>query len=167
MQNAWVVNDIEASARRWSEALGIGPFFIAEYGDKTFEALEHRGQPGHLRMKTAIAFSGDMQIELIEPTDDSPSAYRDVYAPGETGFHHLCFWSADIDADLAHYESTGNTIANVGTMRGGLRFAYVDARATTGCMIELLQENAPLKAMFAKWQQRNVEWDGRDPVVLL
>jgi hypothetical protein len=118
-------------------------------------------------MKTAIAFSGDMQIELIEPTDDSPSAYRDVYGAGETGFHHLCFWSSDIDADLAHYASSGCEIANVGKMRGGPRFAYIDARKTIGCMVELLEENAPLEALFSKWQQRNIDWDGKDPVVLL
>lgn len=166
IQNAWVVNDIEASARRWSATLGIGPFFVAEYGDRIFDTLEYRGAPGHLRMKTAIAFSGDMQIELIEPMDDSPSAYRDLYAPGETGFHHLCFWSDDIDADLAHYTDSGCSIANVGKMRGGPRFAYIDARPTTGCMIELLEHDAGLQGLFDKWQRANAAWDGVEPLVL-
>lgn len=167
IQNAWVVNDIESSARQFSATLGIGPFFVARYDSSMFESLSYRGAAGELVMQTAIAFSGDMQIELIEPAGDSPSAYRDVYAPGETGFHHLCFWSDDIDADLAHYAALGCEAANVGKMRRGPRFAYVDARERAGCMIELLEHSVPLAALFDSWQQANAAWDGVEPVVRL
>lgn len=167
IQNAWVVNDIEASVRTWSETLGIGPFFVATYGGSMFETVSYRGKPGEMNMKTAIAFSGDMQIELIEPLDDAPSAYRDVYRPGEEGFHHLCFWSEDIDADLAHYAGLGCKAANTGKMRGGPRFAYVDARERTGCMIELLEHSDALAGLFESWRVANVEWDGGDPFVRL
>jgi hypothetical protein len=167
IQNAWVVTDIEAAARRWSATLGIGPFHLARYTSSMFESLEHRGKPATLNMKTAIAFSGDIQIELIEPTDDSPSAYRDVYAAGETGFHHLCFWSDDIDADLAHYAALGCAAANTGKMRGGPRFAYIDARAQSGCMIELLEHKPALAALFDAWREANERWDGVEPIVRL
>ena len=167
IQNAWVVDDIESAARRWSETLGIGPFFLARYDSGMFESLRYRGAPGELVMRTAIAFSGDMQIELIEPEGAGPSAYRDVYAPGETGFHHLCFWSDDIDADLSHYAGLGCDAANSGKMRGGPRFAYVDARERSGCMIELLEYRAPLAALFDSWQEANAAWDGVEPIVRL
>ncbi len=167
IQNAWVVNDIEAAAKQWSETLGIGPFFIGQYGNKVFESLEYRGSEGTLDMTTAIAFSGDMQIELIEPKGLAPSAYRDIYAPGETGFHHLCFWSDDIDADLAHYASIGCEAANVGKMRNGPRFAYVDAWQRSGCMIELLEYVEPLAKLFDSWREANESWDGKNPIVRL
>lgn len=167
IQNAWVVNDIEAAARRWSETLGIGPFYIGQYQSRMFDDLQYRGEAATLDMTTAIAFSGDMQIELIEPVGTAPSAYRDVYAEGETGFHHLCFWSDDLDADLAHYAALGCAAANTGTVRGGPRFAYVDARTTSGCMIELLEYQAPLATLFDSWQDANKQWDGKDPIVRL
>lgn len=166
-QNAWVVRDIEAAAKQWSRTMGIGPFFLGNYTSDLFEGMRYRGEPGALNMKTAIAFSGDLQIELIQPMDDGPSAYRDVYPAGSEGFHHMCFWSDDIDADLACYAAAGSPTVNVGRMRGGPRFAYVDTRASMGCMVELLEPHEHVIALFAGWQKRAEKWDGVEPIVYL
>ncbi|MEM7612788.1 MAG: VOC family protein [Pseudomonadota bacterium] len=166
-QNAWIVNDIEKAARQWSATMGIGPFFLGHYTSDLFEGMRYRGADGALHMKTAIAFSGDLQIELIQPMGDEPSAYRDVYPVGGEGFHHMCFWSDDLDADLAYYEQAGCETVNVGRMRGGPRFAYVDTRKQMGCMIELLEPHEHVIALFAGWKQRADDWDGKDPIVFL
>ncbi|MEM6810350.1 MAG: VOC family protein [Pseudomonadota bacterium] len=166
-QNAWVVSDLEAAAGAWSETLGIGPFFMGTYPASLFEDMTYRGAPGELTMKTAIAYSGDLQIELIEPLGDAPNAYRDVYADGESGFHHVCFWSDDLDADLAAYAASGAVTVNVGRMRGGPRFAYIDTRAQFGCMTELLEPHPHVVEMFAGWRERAEHWDGEEAIVRL
>lgn len=164
------MDDLEAAARSWSAHLGIGPFFIAEYGDQTFDELLYRGQPGHLRMKTAICYAGDEQIELIQPLDNTPNAYRDTFPHGGGpggGFHHLCFWSDDLDADLDHYTSLGHAIANVGRVVKGPRFAYVDTRSELGCMVELLETAPPIMNLFSQWRETCAAWSGGDPLVIL
>ena len=169
IQKAWIVNDIEHTARQWSAALNIGPFYIAEYSNSMFETIEYRGKPGVLKMKTAIAYVGEVQIELVEPTGSYPSAYTDTIDAGDTGFHHLCYWSDDIEADLAHYEKQGFAVANYGQMAGaGPRFAYVDASASLGCMIELLERAAGIEKLFDSWKENAKNWQSDDePVVIL
>ena len=167
IQNAWVVTDLEEAARSWHRMLGIGPFFMASYPATTFTDLEYRGAPGELTMMTAIAYSGTLQIELIQPLGDAPNAYRDVYAPGAAGFHHVCFWTDDLEADLAHYEAQGAPVANVGRMAGGPRFAYVDTRQQLGCMVELLERHAGVQKLFDGWHEQSRDWTGTDPIVRL
>ncbi|MEO1203594.1 MAG: VOC family protein [Pseudomonadota bacterium] len=168
LQKAWIVTDIEAAARRWSKALGVGPFFVAEYPPSVFDELHYRGAPGKLHMKTAIAYAGDEQIELVQPLGDFDCAYNDTVPYGQGGFHHLCFWTDDIDADVAHYESLGLEVANAGRMTdGGPRFAYVDASETLGAMIELLERRPALVELFDGWRDTCRKWDGAEAIVHL
>lgn len=169
IQNAWVVTDIEKSARDWSKAMNIGPFYIAEYKPEMFDNLLYRGEPAKLHMKTAIAYAGEVQIELVEPVGVYPCAYFDTIAEGKSGFHHLCYWSTDIDADLNHYLEQGFSVANQGQMAGGgPRFAYVDASESLGCMLELLEYSDSVAGLFDQWKQDAKNWQaGNDPVVNL
>jgi hypothetical protein len=169
IQKAWVVSDIEQAAHKWSRALNIGPFYLAEYTPAVFENIEYRGKPGKLHMKTAIAYSGDIQIELVEPVGIYPCAYFDTIEEGGSGFHHLCYWSDDMDADLEHYQSQGFEIANQGQMTGGgPRFAYIDANEALGCMIELLERRESTESVFAKWRDDSKHWTaGQDSIVRL
>jgi len=166
LQNAWIVSDIETSARQWSAAMNIGPFYIADYTSEMFETLEYRGKPGKLQMKTAIAYAGDVQIELVEPTGVYPCAYFDTIAEGTSGFHHLCYWSDDLDSDLAHYQAQGFEIANLGKMSGGPRFAYVDASKSLGHMIELLERAKGIEQLFNSWKEKAKEWQAGDPPII-
>ena len=167
IQNAWIVTDVEASAQQWSEAMSIGPFYIAEYTPAVFETVEYRGQTGKLHMKTAIAYAGEVQIELVEPVGEYPCAYFDTIKYGSSGFHHLCYWSDDFDADMAHYTSLGYAIANQGKMAGGgPRFSYLDASESLGCMIELLERAEGTEQIFNTWKESAKAWKVGDPAVI-
>ena len=167
LQKAWIVTDIEAAARRWSALFGIGPFHVAEYGPDIFEYVNYRGEPGKLHMKTAIAYAGDEQIELVEPVGEYASAYSDTIPHGKTGFHHICFWTDDIDADIAHFVDAGAEVANDGKMLNGPRFAYVDASASLGIVIELLERAPGVVQLFDAWRETCHSWDGREPIIRL
>ena len=159
-QQAWVVDDIEAAARRWSRALGIGPFYTAEYRPDFFTDVLYRGQPGALQMRTAICYAGHVQIELIQPTGAGPSCYRDTVPQGTEGFHHICFWTHALEADLAEYRAQGLEIAVSGRVNNGPRFAYIDATPTLGCMVELLEHSPRLEAVFNGWRDTCAAWQG-------
>jgi catechol 2,3-dioxygenase-like lactoylglutathione lyase family enzyme len=160
LQQAWVVDDLEAAARRWSAMLGIGPFYIAEYRPDFFVDVQYRGQPGTLAMRTAICYSGAVQIELIEPTGTAPSCYRDTVPAGREGFHHICYWTHDLEADVASYVARGCVLANRARVPNGRGFAYLDATASIGCMIELLEYSERLEAVFAGWRDTCAAWQG-------
>jgi hypothetical protein len=161
------VPHLETAARRYSQLLGIGPFYIAEYQSDRFADVMYRGQPGKLQMRTAIAYAGAVQIEFIEPIGEYPCCYRDTVPAGQEAFHHLCFWSHDLQADIERYRSQGCEVANRGRMRGGPAFAYVDATRSLGCMVELLEYGAGIAAVFDKWRAAGAAWSGGELFVYL
>jgi hypothetical protein len=165
-QQAWVVPDAEAAARRWSALFGIGPFFFADYTPDRFRDVLYRGQPGELQMRTAIAYAGDVQVEFIEPRMTGPNCYRDSVPAGSEGFHHICFWTHDLEADIRHYEAAGCTVATRARVAKGPSFAYIDARAQCGFMVELLEYMAPIEAVFHSWRDAARTWQrDRDPLI--
>jgi hypothetical protein len=159
-QQAWVVNDLEASARQWSTSLGIGPFYLATYQADRFEDVVYRGAPGTQQMRTAICYAGLVQIELIERIGNQPNCYTDTVPVGREGFHHICVWTFDLDADIRRHAQMGHEVATRGRMRGGPAFAYVDAVRSIGCMIELLEHSVALENVFNGWRDNCANWTG-------
>lgn len=165
MQVAFMVDDLETAAMNWVRTTGIGPFLtvphvqLAEY--------DYRGRKSSgLDFSVAIAQSGGMQIELVQQHCDSPSAYRDTIAKGQTGFHHLAIYAADYDAAYRHYVDQGFASALDGVF-GQMRFSYIDTSAAIGCMIELLEDDAVETALFQRIAAAAAGWDGyTDPIRL-
>jgi hypothetical protein len=162
MQQAWVVNDLEAAARRWSATMGIGPFYLTTFTPDRFQDIIYRGAPGVHEMRTAISYSGDIQIELIERTGKHANCYSDSIAPGQEGFHHLCLWTTDLEADILGYAAQGLEVATRGRLKRGPAFAYIDAVESIGCMIELLEFSQKLSEVFAQWRDNCAAWRGGD-----
>jgi hypothetical protein len=163
VQYAWVVPRLEDAARRWHAATGVGPFLINR--DLKLDSPRYRGAPTATRFSTAVAQHGDVQIELVEQLDETPSAYRETVASGSTGFHHIAFISADFDADLAHYTARGHGIAADGSF-GPMRYAYVDTCADLGHMIEIIEDKPAIQAFFGAIRKAAERWD-HDPATLL
>ena len=161
-QNAWVVPDINAAMKKWTDEMKVGPFFVAEHGANLTD-ITYRGAPSELSMKVALAQAGGVQIELIEPTTNKPCAYRDTVAEGRSGFHHMCVWTHDIDADTEYFAKLGYEAANLGTANGS-RFGYFDTTPLMNCMLEVLEYNPGAEAMFQKIADAAQDWDGTDPV---
>lgn len=162
-QNAWVVDDVEAAAHRWATELGVGPFFVTEYTDHITD-VTYRGTPSELSMTVALAQAGPTQVELIQPTTTSPCAYRDSVAPGTIGFHHMCVWTHDIDADTAYFADLGYEAANLGSAGGAVRFGYYDTRPLLGCMLEVVEYSPIIEARFQAIADACAAWDGQRPV---
>ena len=163
-QSAWVVDDVYEAANLWAEKTGVGPFFVAEYGEGALTDTLYRGAPSTLTMKTALAQAGKMQIELIQPTGDMPGAYRDTVPIGRTAFHHIAFWSGDVEVDIAGYVERGFEVAARGNAGGIVQFAYIDTSAVFGHMIELVEENGIIQGVFESVAEAARGWDGSEPV---
>ncbi len=160
-QNAWVVDDVEAACLKWVREMGVGPFYVTEYTDQITD-VTYRGRPGELKMFVAIAQAGPVQIELIQPTT-SLCAYRDSVPTGEVGFHHMCVWTHDLEADTAWFADLGYEAANIGHA-GDIHFAYYDTRPLMGCMLEVVTPADSIVERFRLIADAAVNWDGTDPI---
>ena len=161
-QNAWVVPNVEEACAKWTNELGVGPFFLTDYKPGTFETITYRGEAADLAMRIGIAQAGNVQIELIEPLTEQ-CAYRDSVPKGQMGFHHMCVWTLDFAADCEYMEQLGYTTANTGKV-GDVEFAYFDTRPLMGCMLEVVTRQEATVARFAEIAQASIDWDGKDPI---
>lgn len=125
-QTAFVVRDIDEAMRHWSFNLGIGPFFVKRmllFADFHFEGKSRKSPC----VSIALANSGDMQIELIQQHDQTPSIYLDSNAQAEARFHHFSSWLTRKNLDLARSKnlSRGGIIAQECTIpASGVRLIY-------------------------------------------
>lgn len=161
VQQAYVVDDIEAAMGRWTDTLGVGPWFYNP--DIQVTDTRYRGAPTALRFAGAITYAGDTQLELIQQLDDSPSCYRDLYPRGREGHHHVAIFADDFDADVARYVAAGFPVAFSGANRD-MRFAYCDTSSVLGIMVEILEDVPSVRASFGAVRAAAASWDGTDPI---
>ena len=160
-QAAWVVSDLNAAVERWSRTFGVGPFYVFDHVQ--LDGLQYRGNAARLDMSAALAQAGDLQIELICQHCDQPSPYRDAFAAGQEGFHHLAVFTDEYDRDLASYTDRGFAVVGQGAV-GPMRFAYVDTMPVMGFMVEVMEDNEPFRDAFRQITEAARGWDGERPV---
>ncbi len=162
MQNAFVVRDLERAIEHWTRVLGVGPFFLFEHIG--FRNLMFRGQASPpLDLTVAIAYWGELQIELIRQHDATPSVYTEFGALSGSGMHHMGVMSQALDVDLADLARMGVQPVQQG-VAAGMRFAYVATDHHPGGMIELIEASAGARTFFARMREAAENWDGREPV---
>lgn len=162
IQMAFVVPDLDVAIEQWLRVQGVGPFHVMRHCAVS-NAVYRGTRPVEVDFGVAIAQMGGVQVELIEQYCDTPSAYRDVYARGEGGFHHTCVVVPDIEGAIAHYAAQGAPVAIRGDF-GAVRWAYIDTRPQLGCMTELVGEHPDIRAFFQSIADSAVDWDGSNPV---
>lgn len=165
-QMAWVVDDLDTAVEKWRKMANIGPVFIGSHVGAMFGDTKHRGIaiPG-IDISAAVAQAGPVQIELIQQHGSDPSPYRDVFAEGESGLHHICTLVDDVEAECRRYESLGYEVALTSLIAGSTPVAYVDTRPLIGCMTELMGSQGLAPQMFAANARVAADWDGiTDPI---
>ena len=83
MQLGFVVPDLDRAMEHWTGAVGVGPFYVMQH-IKFAEAL-YRGQPTDADISVAVAQWGEVQVELIQQFNDSPSIYSHFPHRGQGG----------------------------------------------------------------------------------
>lgn len=160
MQIAFVPADFDAALRHWTEVMGVGPFFLIER--MHLEEMRYRGQPSDVMFTIALAYWGDIQVELIRQDNDAPSIYRDL--PNHGAMHHVCILTDDIAAAKATALAAGAELlvdAKVGADGGVF---YADAGGFLGNLVEVLQPATGSGALFDMIRDASRGWDGSDPV---
>jgi hypothetical protein len=161
-QNGYVVRDIEAAMRHWTEVLGVGPFFYVE--KPPIEDFRYRGEPSPIEVSIALANSGPLQIELIQQRNDAPSMYRDFIDSGSEGLQHIAYWTGRMDAELERLERAGFEIGQSGRIGRSGRFVYYETGAHPGTVVELSEVNGPKGRFFEHVREAARTWDGSQPI---
>jgi glyoxalase/bleomycin resistance protein/dioxygenase superfamily protein len=163
IQIAYVVADLASAIDGWIRDLRVGPWFRFDGFDGGADAT-YRGGPSRARVDLAMAFSGHVQIELIQPTDEEPSVYRDTVTDRGYGFHHFGVASDDVEADIAALESNGYEVAFVAVVPTGSRVVYLDGGPGKAGMIELIPTSPAMQDMWGRYYRAAVGWDGTEAV---
>jgi hypothetical protein len=162
-QQAYLVNDLEASIHQWHRLLGAGPFVIAPH-HKT-DRFTYRGTTQEADVSYAFGYLGDQMIQFIQQHDDTPSIYRDMYAPGQEGFHHIATLVHDFTAERQRLLDQGFEIA-CELYADGVDAAYFDTRSVTGGFTEIHGDPFRILAAFASWRRAHELWRPGDPVII-
>lgn len=138
-QVAYVVTDLDAAVRHWADVLGVGPWSVWTMHPDVLNDMEYAGSPAQFSFRHALAWSGKMQIELVQPLD-GPSIFADQLARSGPGLNHVGRLAADHAAESAALVASGYTplqSARFGASEDG-RFAYF-ASPAGDAVIELIQ----------------------------
>ncbi|GAT07127.1 glyoxalase/bleomycin resistance protein/dioxygenase [Mycolicibacterium novocastrense] len=90
-QIGYIVTDIDRAMASWLD-LGVGPWFVMR--NLPLRGV-YRGAPCEISMTLGLANSGELQVELIQQDDDTPSIYTEFLAAKGPGYHQLAYWAED------------------------------------------------------------------------
>lgn len=133
-QNAYVTRDLTKAVELVKAQYDFRDFVYFEPNTEVYTA---KGR-GPSVVKVALAWSGNLQIELIEPVSGLVDMYRDYLGPDHRPrFHHICMRTHDYDQTRAEIERKKWTVAYEGAVPG-VKFIYADTRDTLGHYVEYL-----------------------------
>jgi hypothetical protein len=161
VQMSFLVDNLDAAMKAWLETRRTGPFLVLRHVDDL--PITYRGEPSELDISIGFAQMGPIHIELIEQHNVGESAYRDIFAPGQSGFHHVCIPVADIEAARQNYIDAGHAVA-MDLEFGGTPVSYIDTFASLGCMTEIVRADPDVLALYASIADAAIGWDGADPI---
>lgn len=135
-----IVRDVEASAKRYAEILGLdmsANFQTTLLHDHTHAT--YYGQPTNARAKLTAIDIGHLQFELLQPLDP-PSAWKDYLDKHGEGIHHIAFFVPKTDEAAQSFQENGYIVTQQGLFTGQTgMYTYLDTDKDLGVVIELLE----------------------------
>ncbi|MAG33956.1 MAG: hypothetical protein CL908_24005 [Deltaproteobacteria bacterium] len=163
VQVAYLVEDIDAAMAHWLRHAGLGPWTC--FRNIELET-DFDGRDFTLRIHEALAYMGDLQIQLVQSLNDpgENTPYQPYVKEGRFGVHHMAFFSEDVEADIARAQEQGFERTCSMRDKGGYRYFYCQSNALPDVWIELLESYSGLHEIFREGIADAASWDGRDPI---
>ena len=133
---AFLVRDLEASAERMADALGIGPWEVRTIVP---EWSRVRGREQAFSFRVAVCAVGGAAYELVAPHTGRSVVDEELERRGE-GFHHSCLFYptlAELRAARAELLRQGRIAVQEAGIGTALEFVYFDF-PELGSLVELL-----------------------------
>lgn len=161
-QLAYKVNDLEAAAQAHHRRFGSGPFFVLRH--VALSSSHHRGVARAFAHSSAYGQWGSVMVELVVQHNPEDSALHEMfpYGSGREGLHHAALFVDDLQAEIARFGNEGVPLAQLSVTESGTAFAFVDARAQLGHMLELYEPTEQLTGFYDFVAAAAQGWDGGD-----
>jgi len=140
-QIALVVPDLEVAVRAYADALGVGPWNVYTIGAPWMTGMTYRGEPADFRIRHALAFSGEVMLELVQPLEGR-SIWQEYLDARGASLHHIAFYVDDFDASAAQMAGRGWIPVQAGVGFGRSRdgvFTYFEHPAAVGIIVEVVK----------------------------
>ncbi len=160
-QLAVITPDADQTMRGLQSALGLGAYKVWDFKPPVLFDTTYRGQPEAWRMKLGIAWVGDVQLEVIQPTGGQNLYEKFLDWRGGAGLQHVLIDRgqasySDVAAALARLsfpltqEAKTNPPLQIGGLKlpalprflardFGLRFGYTDTFDSLKLSLEIAQ----------------------------
>ncbi len=103
-------------------------------------------------------------MELVQQESEGPSPFRDLYAPGETGLHHVATMVENLTDAYQHFADRDIPLATRAMTQTGTEFSFLDATASLGHFIEVYERSDALLGFYENIRKAAQGWRGNDPV---
>jgi hypothetical protein len=128
-----------------------------------FDQYYFRGMRTDLEMRLAFGYWNSMQIELIQPLNDTDNLYTRALRGSPGMLNHCATVVTDVDALLARHHLQDRVIQS-GKMPTGLKFVYLEEYLPGGLHLELIEAQQDTLMAFAGMEKASRQWDGSEPV---
>ena len=138
-QIGYVVEDINHAIQEWQVAHQRVPWLVLDHNHPCI----FRGKQGRCTLRIALAYSGRIQIELIQVLDGETIHVGSAAKP-EGKIHHLGFMVRNLDGRLEYCQQQGAQLLQRGTIKSAgltVDYAYLDCSAvgSPDLILELIQ----------------------------
>jgi catechol 2,3-dioxygenase-like lactoylglutathione lyase family enzyme len=140
VQIAVLTHDVVETTAKWAKFLGVEPPkpSVSNGYEKT-KAL-YRGKPCNGLIYQTVFHFGNVEFEIIQPYDNTPSIWRECLDRDGEGLHHIAFAVKNMAESIKEAESSDYTLLQKGEYPGG-RYAYMDAIRDMKVIFEFLEND--------------------------
>lgn len=165
-QISYLVRGIRDACQQWIDTQGIGPWVIVRNLALTGSYDGIHTEP---LLDVALAYNGDLQIELIEMRNEAPSPYLACFQSGQLGLHHVGYFEAqDIDGRVARAQNQGLRLRYDVRSLLGTRYVYLTppegVTQQAPVWVEIVETEQATRALFEHLRQTAQSWDGSEPI---
>ncbi len=161
VQIAYAVEDVGTAARSFVENMNAGPFFIKRH--IPLASATHQGRPATFDHSSAFGQWGAVQVELVQVHRATPATLA-TKVLRSTGIHHVACFVSSIYDEQERLERLGWPSVLDAETEGGLGFAFHDARAQLGHLLEIYEPHERVLGLYEKVAVAARGWIGDDPV---
>jgi methylmalonyl-CoA/ethylmalonyl-CoA epimerase len=140
-QIALVVPDLEVAVRAYADALGVGPWNVYTIGAPSMTGMTYRGERVDFVIRHALAFSGEVMLELVQPIR-GPSIWQEYLDARGPSLHHIAFYVDDFDEAVGIMSEAGwvgvQSGAGFGRSQDGF-FTYFEHTSAAGIIVEVVK----------------------------
>ena len=134
-QVAMVVHSVEATAKKYYDDLGIGPWRFYTIEPETTGEMTLRGRPVKHAFRAALTKVGDVSMELIEPLEGE-SLYAEHLAQHGEGLHHVAFAVDNYEDTKRQLKDKGYQEVQSGRTFNCCSYSYFNTDQALGCLAE-------------------------------